>query len=159
MTINRIPLGLIGFLGIKNFGQYPQNLTRDLVPTWDVGNLYLNSSATYLQVVSTINATGYTIVFSAPQNESWWISDYSTDIATGVGETWQGTLARATPNNNGQVRLRDDRSLVASQWLAMAAPVREGFILGPGESLGVLTNQVTGVIDLVAQVRFTILTS
>lgn len=159
MSINRTPLGLLGFLGIKNSGQYPQRLTGELVPTWDLAQLYLNASAQYAQVVTTVNATGYVPLFAVPNNETWWVTDYSMDIATGAAESWQGTIGRATPNNISQVRLRDERTLAASTWAVLAAPVTDHLICSPGENLGVLTNAVVGTIDVVAQVRYVVLSS
>lgn len=153
--ISKIPQGILGFLGIKNGGQYPQKLTADLVPTWDMSQLYLNNYADYLSVDSTINATGYTIFFSAPQNETWFVTDYSLDIATGAGEAWQGCLARATANNVSQVRLSDDWTLAASTWAARVGP--RNVVLAPGESLGVNTDSLTGVIDIVSQCRYVVL--
>jgi hypothetical protein len=159
VSINRTPLGLLGFLGIKNSGQYPQRLTGELVPTWDLAQLYLNASAQYAQIVTTITGTGYLPLFAAPNGETWWITDYSADVATGAAETWQGTLSRATPNNASQVRLRDERSLAASQWLCMAAPINQPLILSPGETVGTLTNAVVGTIDVVSQIRYVVLSS
>lgn len=155
--ISRIPAGILGFLGIKNGGRYPQRLLDQLAPTWDLAQLYLNSYAEYLTVASTIVGPGYTIFFSAPQNETWYVTDYSLDIASGAGEAWQGCLARATANNLAQVRLSDDWTLGASTWAARVGP--RGVILAPGESLGVSTDSVTGVIDIVSQCRFTVLQS
>lgn len=159
MSINRTPLGLLGFLGIKNSGRYPQNLTGELVPTWDLAQLYLNASAQYAQFVTTSTGTGYLPLFSVPNGETWWVTDFSADIATGAGETWQGTLSRSTPNNISQVRLRDERSLIASSWMCLAAPVTDHLICSPGETLGTLTNAVVGTVDVVAQIRYVVLTS
>jgi len=155
--ISRIPAGILGFLGIKNGGRYPQRLQDQLVPTWDMAQLYLNNYAEYLTVASTIVGTGYTIFFSAPQNETWLVTDYSLDIATGAGEAWQGCLARATANNLSQVRLSSDWTLGASTWAARAGP--RDVILAPGESLGVNTDSLTGVIDTVSRCRYVVLSS
>lgn len=157
--LSRVPLGLLGFFQVKNGGQNPQQLQPGLTPTMDLTPLYLNAAAQYLQVVTTISATGYLVLFQPPPNESWWLTDFSADIATGVGESWQGTLGRATPSNLAQVRLRDERSLAASQWLCMAAPNERPLILSSGENCGILTNAFAGVIDVVTQIRYIILPS
>jgi len=154
VTINRIPNGLLGWLGIKNFGRNPVTLGEQVIPTWDLSKLYLEADAEYLQVTSTITGTGYTVVFGPSQNEVWVVTDYSLDLATGAAETWSGALSRATPNNLGQVRIADNRALAASQWLCTVPALHGDIYLAPGESLGVNTDAVTGTIDLVGNLRF-----
>lgn len=153
--ISRIPQGILGFLGIKNGGRNPRYLVDQLAPTWDMTSLYLENAAQYQSTVSTLNATGYLALFSAPPGELWLVTDYSVDLATGAGEAWQGVLSRATANNLAQVRLADDRTFGASAWGAMVAP--RNLYLAPGESLGISTDSVTGPVDYVSQIRYVIL--
>lgn len=54
--INRIPSGLLGFLGIKNGGENPQQLSNILVPMLDLIPLYDLQGVEYSQAVSTLGA-------------------------------------------------------------------------------------------------------
>lgn len=93
--LNLQPIGLLGFLGIKNGGEYPQELVNVLSPTWDLMRHYtaLNSveiiatTAGTTGVItpgSTIPITGLspadlTIVtggIQVPNNECWYL-EYS----------------------------------------------------------------------------------
>lgn len=57
--LSTIPKGLLGFLGIKSGGRYPQNLAEVLAPVWDVRDHYLASyAATFLQGPITLAAGG-----------------------------------------------------------------------------------------------------
>ncbi len=55
--INRIPVGLLGFLGLKSAVDYPSELSNVLAPTFDLLELYAIQNVTYAQASGTI-ATG-----------------------------------------------------------------------------------------------------
>jgi len=70
--INRLPLGLLSFLGIKNGGRNPQFLGEQLSPTFDLVAWYLQSNSRSLSLNGNVTAVGF--------NSAWW--------TVPVGETW-----------------------------------------------------------------------
>jgi hypothetical protein len=93
--INRVPDGIAGFLGIKNFGRMPESLNDTLAGTWDLSTWYLNANVSYQQSsLNNIAAPGPTIVFTVPQNEIWWVSNYSLYTNTGLASTNKCIMVR-----------------------------------------------------------------
>lgn len=84
-TINRAPLGLLGFLGIKNFGRNPEAMSGVLAPTWPLDRLYLASSATIGPVVTSALSIGVNSVWTVPQNEVWWVESVSVRSTAALG--------------------------------------------------------------------------
>ena len=74
-SINRQPNGLLGFLGIKNFGRNPTSLGEQLAPTWDISRLYMADAAWWTRVDVAIGAPGYQVFIQVPQEKS--ITKYS----------------------------------------------------------------------------------
>ena len=158
--INRWPLGLLGFLGIKNGGRYPQHLSELLLPTWDQAFLYLNAAAEYSAINANPPAVGNTPLFGVPLGECWYVHNFSLQVATPAGGAYSGHLTR----NNAAVApavvlvsLCQDQVIGASAHAtfvptqAQAAPM----FLTPGEQLGVSSTVVTGAVTAYAAIRFT----
>lgn len=86
-TINRQPVGLLDFFGLKNGGKYPQQLASTLAPTIDLLRLYEADVEEFISdgvsveagtAIGNFNFGGATnrpgIV---PQNELWHVLEYS----------------------------------------------------------------------------------
>lgn len=115
--LNLLPKGLLDLFGIKSFGQYPQRLLQDIVPTTDLLDWYertnaswvVTNSATFLadtgtntrSITSTVPVdlvagAGDLIV---PANEYWLLFEVTTQLgypndAAAGGEAW---LAYSVP--------------------------------------------------------------
>lgn len=152
-SINRIPSGFLGWLGIKNFGRNPATLVDGLAPTWDLSRLYLEADAEYTRNVYVVSAVGYVPAITAPNNAIYWVFDVSFDIYSQAAESWAGTITRANPNNLARVQLATNRSIGASTWTAFK-PDTCNIILQAGETLGLSTDAVVGTIDVVATIRY-----
>lgn len=83
-TINRLPRGLLDFLGIRSGGRYPQQLSEQLLPMMDLGSWYKSANVFQLQcvgetAVANTNAGLFTFItptpafatFTVPQDEVW----------------------------------------------------------------------------------------
>lgn len=70
--INRLPLGLLSLLGIKNGGRYPQSLGQQLAPCFELLGWYLQSNSQSLSLNGNVTAVGF--------NANWW--------TVPVGQTW-----------------------------------------------------------------------
>jgi len=152
--INRLPAGLLSFLGIKNGGQYPQHLATDLLPVWNLADLYLNSSPIYDAANATFNADGAYFPLVVPQSEIWYVTDFSVWLSTGVGESAQWSLARVSQGGVDYVGLGEAMSLAASseRGLAWNRPM----VLASGEGLGFQAwgGAYAGAIDYAAAIRY-----
>jgi len=141
-TINRQPAGLLGFLGIKNFGRNPETLSANLAPTWDLSDLYLNSNPLYAEVTSTAAAAGYTICHTPPPGEIWYVMDGGVSFFSGAGISWTGHLARGSPNNVTTIPMGPIETAPATGRAVLWHSYP--FILAPGENVGFFTLAVTG---------------
>jgi hypothetical protein len=158
-AISRLPAGLLGFLGIKNSGRNPQMLVSQLNPVWDISRLYLDYAAEYERAAGTITATGYLATLQAPIGEVWYITDACVDVATPAGTTWTGAFSRSGAVVADNVNISNAQSLAASSWTTFVPAHTWPLILSPGESIGVLTDQVgANPVDWVCKVRVAKLT-
>lgn len=150
--IQKIPQGLLGFLQLKTGGRNPSILADAVSPTWDLSRLYLEADARFESVNSTINAGGYTIFFSSPQDRVRLVTSFAVGITTDAGETIQCCLCRAPSNNAVLASLTAERSIAASSWAQL--PVLDPQYLQPGDSLGLLVNAVVGVVSVYGSIRY-----
>lgn len=150
--INRAPLGILGFLGIKNGGRNPRVLGDVLSPTWDLSMLYLNNEPTYAERVFTQSATGYTMIFEVPPGEVWYVTEYGGYVYANVGEAWRGSIHRSQPNIAITVPL--------GPLLDIGADARtQGWLTRPiwmtaGETIGIATATITGTVDVYGSIRY-----
>lgn len=154
-AISKIPAGLLGFLGIKNTGQYPADLANQLVPTWDLARLYYGYEFRYNGLISTINAVGQSVIIQVPIGEVWLVHDYSIAVTAGAGEGATFQLCRSPPNSAFVVNITEGVTVAASQQRAVCTRLPEPIVLAPGEQLGVMVYDLTGVVDIYSAYRYT----
>lgn len=153
-VISKLPLGLLGFFGIKNGGQYPQSIVPTIAPTLEMGGIL---AANYNENVSVpcIAALGFVtgnilasgIAAVVPASELWWVSALSFQSFTGAGDAMTYS-----------VELRGTQAGSASQWhralsgeFTQAANLNrilpgvhtEGFWAQPGDTFGVWFSAAT----------------
>ena len=157
-VLSKIPAGLLGFLGIKNGGEYPQQLLRELVPTWDVASLYYGFSFNYGQVISNFNAPGANNCAVPPVGEVWAIHDCSCAITAGAGEAATVALIRSPPTNLFTVNISETVTVGAAATAAVALRRDTPLILSPGDNLGFIAYDVTGTLDFYFSYRYSVLT-
>lgn len=84
--INKLPLGLLGFLGIKNGGRYPQSLQADLQPSFELQNWYLQTNSTSAQLNGSVSSIGFNANWwTVPQGETWAIHQCFVNSAAVLG--------------------------------------------------------------------------
>lgn len=155
-AISRIPAGLLGFLGIKNGGQYPQRLTQDLVGVWNLREQYLEYGAQLGGAVGGVSVAGYGVTVAPPAGEVWCLHDIGCSFTVGAGETWTGALCRSQTSGGTTVPISPGLTVPASSSGVLVAnhvPV----YLCPGDNLGLITLAVTGTIDYYLTYRYSIL--
>ena len=96
--LNAQPVGLLDFLGIKNGGEYPQQLATTLAPTLELLALYeANSQKSFGQVGPGALGAGASLwgpagATSAPGSVFHFDSVGIQVNGTGVGASWYGSL-------------------------------------------------------------------
>jgi len=141
-SINRVPQGLLGFLGIKNGGQYPSALSNTLAPTFDLGECYANTNREYQTASIAVNALGQTNFHTAPIGQYWWVQHASLFTATiGAGAAYAGVLCMI--DASGLVTTMLSTVTPAAGPGAVYTSQARDFWLLPGESLGVYTTGLT----------------
>lgn len=149
-VLSKLPLGLLGFFGIKNGGQYPQSLGTVISPTLEqlpilAANYHLNfamsSTAPIVGFTAATNlSTGFPSV--VPSGELWYVSALSFRIFTGAGDS-----ITVTP----QVRGQQASAPAGNTWDLATGPMttqaaslntlhpgsRSGFWLAPGDTFGI----------------------
>lgn len=159
--INAQPLGILGFLGIKNGGRFPQHFGDNLQPVWDLSQLYLDCRAIYTDDAGTIAADGEVRVFTVPDGEIWYVSEYTVYLTTGAGDTLDSlSLTRFASGPIQWLSISDGVPVAASidsTILHMDRPR----ILQSGEGLGfeAYGGAFTGTMDWQAGIRYTRLTT
>lgn len=88
--INRLPGGLLSFLGIKNGGRTPQVLSEQLAPTFSLVDWYLQTNSLSLQQNGNVTAVGFNANwFTVPSGETWAVLStmVNSQAALGAGVT------------------------------------------------------------------------
>lgn len=142
--LNRIPWGLLGFLGIKNGGRYPEELSAVLLPTWDLLELYTVANRTVTTPRNaTVNAVGYQAYETVPNGQIWYATQMSANAATlTAGQALQfclastdaaatSTVALDNPNGGYVAGERPTATLTRSVWFA------------PGDTIGIIVSRIT----------------
>ena len=111
-VISKLPLGLLGFFGIKNGGQYPQSIIPTIGPTLEMAGIL---TANYNEMVTvapiaalgfvTANLGGGAVPAVVPAGELWFVSACSVFAFTGAGDTITGTA-----------EVRNNQTGLASVW-------------------------------------------
>lgn len=139
--INRTPDGVMGFLGIKNFGRMPDMLNSTLAGTWELAPWYLNVNCSYQQ--SSLNGVviGPSIVFTVPNNEIWYVTDFSMYQFSPAAAGAVMALVRFGQRTADYVVMGPSYRTGPSQ--AAHNGITRPFILGAGESLGWTCAEIT----------------
>lgn len=137
-TINTLPLGLLGFLGIKNGGRYPDELGSLLVPTWDLMELYTAANSVHRNDNVNVTAVGAFTVVTVPEGEAWYVINQDVGSATlAAGVTLQLSLQITDPSSIATVALSDPTNL-ASAGQRCSASLPRPYFAGPGSALGLI---------------------
>lgn len=101
--INRQPLGLLSFFGIKNTGRNPDQLANVIAPTLDLSRWYLEQNSQSSATNQAVAAVGFTSVLVVPDGQTWAILGCSVNsqAALGAGVTLRigGAWARNPASN------------------------------------------------------------
>lgn len=149
--LSKLPLGLLGFFGIKNGGEYPQVIANFHQPTLDMSGLLqaayperhvVSVSAGFVAgfVQGTIVATGLPAV--VPAAETWMLWADSFGIFTGAGDAFLGGPAiksfQTGTGSSWTRMLRDPTTQAASLTTLYTTIVQSPPIwLSPGDQLGI----------------------
>lgn len=159
--INRNPGGLLGFLGIKNFGRNPQGLTDQLAGTWDLADLYLSAAAIQSQYSATFTAAGKQMAFAVPSGEYWYVRNFSvrTDVIGGAGGSIDIACAIDSQSNLVTLNVGDSSGITSVATARAAAFLPRPIVLQPGESIGayVLEFSLPAPIVNAYSIRYTVL--
>ncbi len=154
-VINRAPLGLLDFFGIKSGGRNPQNIAATVAPTLDLWNLYeqdaleVYGDGTGVAAGGALGGWDYGgpgfLPGIVPENEFWHIREYSATVAAAAGITavalWPMMQVRVTNGVGAGGRTEfpvgatvqyQGAALGASRWKLEASD----FWLPPGGILG-----------------------
>jgi len=149
-VFSKLPLGLLGFLGIKTGGQYPQFLGDSINPSWDMleilSGVHIESGATVAAAPAAATFGSYHVV---PQQEVWYVRHYSARATTAAGEALAWNLAMQTPASGSALpvthMLSNQTTNGASVTIGQFAPANAmPLFVGPGTIFGVWTNTITG---------------
>ena len=82
--IQRIPPGLLSFLGLKSTGQNPNVLADTVVPTLNLEHLYLAQDLRVSSATQNVANAGQSISLAVPNGEAWRVLGigYSADTLT-----------------------------------------------------------------------------
>jgi hypothetical protein len=150
-AISKLPLGILGFLGIKNGGEYPREMAGFYQPQLELLSMLAGVHAEELHLVNNaLPAAGSTGAFSTPlvvpNDQVWYVIAGGIRITTGAGEAWTGVVAirqfgTASPNNI--VPISDMVTVGASAFVNLrlaGAPIW----LTPGTEVVTQTSTITG---------------
>ena len=156
--INRQPQGLLGFLGIKNFGRNPDELGSVLVPTWDLSELYYGSFLQTRTNAIALAGIGSQAFLTVPGGEVWWVQCASAATGTlGAGQSLQLCIQVTDQAGTGTVALTDPANLATVGQRAVAA-LNRPIVLSPGDALGaVATVFAAGPITVTYVARVAVL--
>lgn len=138
--INRQPGGLLGFLGIKNGGRNPDQLSNVLAPTWDAAEVYLRTNYILARVTINVAAIGFTAASFVPPSESWYVHNAmgNSQNALGAGVVLGGFVAAALVDGVAYsvAGLVPPVRATAGQVWASCDQTRPYQLLPPGAALG-----------------------
>ena len=153
--INRLPLGVLGFLGIKNGGEYPKQLSNVLLPTWDLERLYLNTNSETNATVVSIAAIGAQAFLTVPVGELWVVLLSSAATGTlGAGQTIE--LGLQTTDAAGLVTIATS-PMSGPRTVGQRCAVNQAdpIVLAPGSTWGInCTQLVAGPVNVTLATRF-----
>lgn len=151
-VISKLPLGLLGFFGIKNGGQYPQSLAPFIQPTMRMegilqANYHDNVGSTtgaggitatgFKQLLDTLPGSGLPLI--VPAGELWFVKDVTAVAFTGAGDSFTGSLVvRNTQTGVGSNfhRAVSAEIVQAASQFRQLPGVLTDFWLQPGDQIG-----------------------
>jgi hypothetical protein len=141
-VMSRLPLGLLGFLGVKNGGVYPQFLQNTVQSTWDLLELIAANHSKDETLTVPITALNLNVVAAGvptvPQGEVWYVSQVGGLLTTAVGDTVTAAVVA------DQYFLTDYAQLAASQQNHWRQNARVPCFLPPGTFIGVMVDAIGG---------------
>ena len=154
-TINKLPLGWLGFLGIKNGGEYPQDASTVLSPTWDMTNLYSYGNAEIANDNQNTSVLGNVSLTTVPNGETWLVLDQSA--TTGdltAGQTIEFCTNWTDPAQlvNIETGYMNGSRTTPGRCIAL---VNRPYFATPGSRMGVTVTQIAaGPINVRLKTRF-----
>lgn len=102
--LNRVPTGLLDFLGIKNGGRNPVTLGEVLAPTWNLAQHYLDAASQTRRGTGNLTNADRGLIISyghgVPDGQVWWIDRVSLTTALLVaGQTLQVSFVLVRNSN------------------------------------------------------------
>lgn len=99
--INRQPLGLLSFFGVKNTGRNPSALAEIIAPTLDLARWYLSTNSQSTAINANVAAVGFTSFLTVPETETWAVlaCSVNTQAVLGAGARLRigGAFSRISP--------------------------------------------------------------
>lgn len=157
-TINRIPPGLLGFLGLKTSGTNPRDFGGQVTPTWDLSPLYLADGYRFTRVGSTLVAAGSELLHGPPNGEIWVLDRWGLQIDSGIGDSATVYMGLAAEAGQAFVPLSAEVDIGASDSVALA--FNSGpLILKPGQTVALGITRITVATGIVfgSHARYTAL--
>lgn len=150
-NINKLPFGLLGFLGLKNGGRNPQELAETLAPTMDLTDLYFGTNKQLVRLSGNVTAIGFNLLGAVPNDEVWALTGCScnSNAVLGAGVTLKGLMAYAAIDGAAYnvVALGAYANMTVGEVWYSGTTTTEHFVLGPGTQLGVyVTNIAAGPV-------------
>jgi len=160
--INRLPAGLLSFLGIKNGGRNPQFLSEQLSPTFELLGWYLQSNSLSLQANGNVTAVGFNANwFTVPAGETWAVlsAQVNSQAALGAGVTiafggaWIRSALQVLPS---PLTVYSPAFTVGAVAVAASAPAGGPVTLvPPGGVIGVYCSQlVAGPVNTTLTINY-----
>lgn len=141
--VNRLPLGLLSFLGIQNGGKYPDMFLSTLAPVLDLGGHYVNTNREYLTSSVAVNVLANTTFHTVPNGEWWNVMHASVFTATmGAGSAYAGVITILDAAGLVTHMLGQSRSAVSGPGAVFVGAAQAPFWVGPGERIGVYTTHL-----------------
>lgn len=146
-VISRLPLGLLGFLGIKSGGKYPENLAGQIAPIWELqphmAGVHGIEVFDVAVPITGLNFNPSTIV--VPQTEVWYIAHCTGIIFVDATEAIQASIGFTGPQIGTHQFTNAGFSIPVGAVLQRRVTMdREPMYLPPGTILGFTVEQVTG---------------
>lgn len=140
-TLNRIPNGLLGFLGIKNGGSNPAQLSQVLGAGFELFDWYVQTNREYFRTGINLAALGQTTFFTVPNGEWWFVCHASlVTSALGAGQTLQAGISFTDASGVRTIMVGNPPpSRTVGQVFACDS---RDFWMGPGDTIGPYVTEI-----------------
>jgi len=158
--INRLPTGLLSFLGTKAMGVNPGSLAGELVPVMDLTKWYVTSTfenvATNANTITTGDSFPTGVV--VPAGEVWYVDSFTVRVANAGASSASGVQAFVRIIAGGTYI----RGYISEQSAALVAAtdvvllrIPGPFFMLPGEQPAISCSVAAGTPTAQAQLRIT----